>query len=249
MFQGFYNLTSGVLTQTRNQNVISNNMTNVSTPGFKTDKYLATTFREELMYRSGNIDKDNKTEIGTMAMIRASDETVTDFEPGAVEETGELFDVALRGNGFFMVQTQDGIGYTRDGSFTLDDQGYLCLPSVGRVIGKNGQIRVGTDKINIDSYGRITSENGRTNYGQIAVVDFNNYDNLEKGGDGVFYTNEQAVASDTQMLWKYLERSNVDAVQEMVNMMSSQRALQSATQVLKMYDQIMGKAVTEIGRV
>lgn len=249
MFQGFYNLTSGVLTQTRNQNVISNNMTNVSTPGFKTDKYLATTFREELMYRSGNIDKDNKTEIGTMAMIRASDETVTDFEPGAVEETGELFDVALRGNGFFMVQTQDGIGYTRDGSFTLDDQGYLCLPSVGRVIGKNGQIRVGTDKINIDSYGRITSENGRTNYGQIAVVDFNNYDNLEKGGDGVFYTNEQAVASDTQMLWKYLERSNVDAVQEMVNMMSSQRALQSATQVLKMYDQIMGKAVTEIGKV
>lgn len=65
----------------------------------------------------------------------------------------------------------------------------------------------------------------------------------------MFYTNERAVASDTQMLWKYLERSNVDAVQEMVNMMSSQRALQSASQVLKMYDQLMGKAVTEIGKV
>lgn len=51
------------------------------------------------------------------------------------------------------------------------------------------------------------------------------------------------------MLWKYLERSNVDAVQEMVNMMSSQRALQSASQVLKMYDQIMGKAVTDLGKV
>ena len=90
MFQGFYNLTSGILTQTRNQNVISNNMTNVSTPGYKSDKYMATTFREELMYRSGNIDKSNKTEIGTMAMVRASDETVTDFEPGAVEETNEI---------------------------------------------------------------------------------------------------------------------------------------------------------------
>lgn len=249
MFQGFYNLTSGILTQTRNQNVISNNMTNVSTPGYKTDKYLATTFREELMYRSGNIDKDNKTEIGTMAMIRASDETVTDFEGGAVEETGEIFDVALRGRGFFMVQTENGIGYTRDGSFILDDQGYLMLPSVGRVVGRNGQIRIGTDKITIDSYGRIRSEDGRTNYGQIAVVDFNNYDNLEKGGNGVFYTNEQATATNGQMLWKYLERSNVNAVQEMVNMMSSQRALQSASQVLKMYDQIMGKAVTEIGKV
>ncbi len=249
MFQGFYNLTSGILTQTRNQNVISNNMTNVSTPGFKSDKYMSTTFREELMYRSGNIDKDNKTEIGTMAMVRASDETVTDFDIGAVEPTNEIFDVALRGDGFFMVQTQDGIGYTRDGSFILDDQGYLSLPSVGRVVGRNGFIRIGTDKITIDSAGRIFSEDGRTAYGQIAVVDFNNYDNMVKGGNGVFYTNEQAVASNTQMLWKYLERSNVDAVQEMVNMMSSQRALQSASQVLKMYDQIMGKAVTDLGKV
>lgn len=249
MFQGFYNLTSGILTQTRNQNVISNNMTNVSTPGFKSDKYMATTFREELMYRSGNIDKSNKTEIGTMAMVRASDETVTDFEPGAVEETNEIFDVALQDNGFFMVQTENGIGYTRDGSFILDDQGYLALPSVGRVVGRNGQIRIGTDKIAIDSSGRIFSEDGRIQYGQIAVVDFNNYDNLEKGGNGVFYTNQQAVAADGKMLWKYLERSNVDSVQEMVNMMSSQRALDSASQVLKMYDQIMGKVVTEIGKV
>lgn len=249
MFQGFYNLTSGILTQTRNQNVISNNMTNVSTPGFKSDRYMATTFREELMYRSGNIDKDNKTQIGTMAMIRASDETVTDFETGAVEPTNEPFDVALRDDGFFMVQTQNGVGYTRDGSFILDDEGYLALPSVGRVIGRNGFIRIGTDKITIDKNGRIRSEDGRTQYGQIAVVDFNNYDNLVKGGDGVFYTNEQPTASNTEMLWKYLERSNVDSVQEMVNMMSSQRALQSASQVLKMYDQIMGKAVTEIGKV
>lgn len=249
MFQGFYDLTSGILTQTRNQNVISNNMTNVSTPGFKSDKYMATTFREELMYRSGNIDKDDQTQIGTMAMIRASDETVTDFETGTVEPTNEVFDVALRGNGFFMVQTENGVGYTRDGSFILDDEGYLALPSVGRVIGRNGQIRIGTDKIQIDSTGRIRSEDGRTTYGQIAVVDFNDYDNMVKGGDGVFYTNEQPVASNTKMLWKYLERSNVDAVQEMVNMMSSQRALQSASQVLKMYDQIMGKAVTELGKV
>ena len=249
MFQGFYNLTSGILTQTRNQNVISNNMTNVSPPGDKGVNYMATTFRKEMSYRSGNIDKSNKTEIGTMAMVRASDETVTDFEPGAVEETNEIFDVALQDNGFFMVQTENGIGYTRDGSFILDDQGYLALPSVGRVVGRNGQIRIGTDKIAIDSSGRIFSEDGRTQYGQIAVVDFNNYDNLEKGGNGVFYTNQQAVAADGKMLWKYLERSNVDSVQEMVNMMSSQRALDSASQVLKMYDQIMGKVVTEIGKV
>lgn len=249
MFQGFYNLTSGILTQTRNQNVISNNMTNVSTPGFKSDKYMATTFQEELLYRSGNIDKSNKTAIGTMAMIRASDETVTKFEPGMVEETNEVFDVALKDNGFFMVQTENGIGYTRDGSFILDDQGYLALPSVGRVVGRNGFIQIGTDKITIDSYGRILTEDGRGQYGQIAVVDFNNYDNLVKGGNGVFYTNEQPVAVNGEMLWKYLERSNVNSIQEMVNMMSSQRALESASQVLKMYDQIMGKVVTDIGKV
>ena len=250
MFRGFYQLTSGMLSQGRRLDVIANNMTNVSTAGYKADRYTdSTAFREVMLSRVGNKDKVNTEEIGPYAYILAPDQLYTDYTQGSLEETELPLDFAIEGDGFFAIEWNGQVAYTRAGSFNLDDEGYLALPSVGRVIGKNGQIRIGTDKIDIDSYGRIRSEDGRTNYGQIAVVDFNNYDNLEKGGNGVFYTNEQATATNGQMLWKYLERSNVNAVQEMVNMMSSQRALQSASQVLKMYDQIMGKAVTEIGRV
>lgn len=250
MFQGFYNLTSGILTQTRNLNVISNNMTNVSTPGYKSDKYLATTFKEEMMYRTGNMDKSSKTPIGTMAMIRASDETVTDYTSGNYETTNNVFDFAINGSGFFQVQMNDGsMGYTRNGSFILDDQGYLALQGAGRIMGENGPIYLNTDKFFVDSNGIITDEEGTVAYGRIATVDFADYDQLTKQANGVFTSNGAATAVNTNLLWKTVEGSNVDSIQQMVSMMSSQRNIQSAAQVMKMYDQLIGKAVTEIGKL
>lgn len=248
MFQGFYNLTSGVLTQNRNLNVISNNMTNATTPGYKSDTYVATTFKEELMNRSGNKVNNPRTNIGTMAMVRTSSETVADYEQGSFDSTNGTFDFALTNPGFFVVQTNQGMGYTRNGSFILDDQGYLALPSVGRVQGENGPIQLNTDNIIVDSSGRIFNEEGTQYFGRLSVVDFADYSQLDKQNNGVYTTNAAAVPTDTEVKWRYLEASNVDAIKEMTNMMSSQRSLQSAAQVLKMYDQLMGKIVTEIGR-
>ena len=88
--------------------------------------------------------------------------------------------------------------------------------------------------------------------GQMAlrVVDFADYEQLHKEDYGMFSTNQGAQeVENPSILWKTLERSNVDMVEEMTNMMSSQRALQSAAQVLKMYDQIMSKASTDVGRL
>lgn len=249
MFQGFYNATSGMLTQNRNLNVISNNMANVSTPGFKSDKFIATTFREELISRIGNKDKSTASPLGTMAMIRASDETVTDFTNTAYAPTRNTLDFALSGEGFFSVQTGNGVVYTRNGSFTLDDQGYLYLPTIGRVLGENGPIRLGTDKIRVDSSGTIYSEDGNTQFGTLQIVDFQNYDTqLVKTTGNVFIApNGGAVPADAKVVGSALESSNVDAVDQMVQMMSSQRALQSSAQVMKMYDQLIGKIVSQLG--
>ncbi len=249
MFQGFYNATSGMLTQNRNLNVISNNMANVSTPGFKSDKFIATTFREELISRIGNKDKSTASPLGTMAMIRASDETVTDFTNTAYAPTRNSLDFALSGSGFFSVQTANGVVYTRNGSFTLDDQGYLYLPTIGRVLGENGPIRLGTDKIKVDSSGTIYSEDGNTRYGTLRIVDFQNYDTqLVKTTGNVFIApNGGATPANAKVVGSALESSNVDAVDQMVQMMSSQRALQSSAQVMKMYDQLIGKIVSQLG--
>ncbi len=243
MFQGYYDLTSNMITQNRNLNVISNNMTNVSTPGYKEDRIMQSTFRDEMIYR---YDRDGKNAIGRVSWVNTADERVTDYSEGGIRETGAPMDVGLTGNGFFEIQTDNGMVYTRNGSFNLDNDGYLLLPGVGRVMGTNGAIRLTTDDITIDRQGNITSVDGGQYFGTIRVVDFADYNQLTKITGGVFRANAQPQAADagTTITQKYLEDSNVEMAEEMTRMMSSQRVLQSAAQILKIYDQLTGKIVT-----
>lgn len=250
MFRGYYNLTSGMITQNKKLNIISNNMTNVSTPGYKQDTLISESFRDEILSRTGNKDKSSITELGDTSLMRYSQDVSTDFSQGTISDTGEEFDFALNGNGFFNIQTQDGVLYTRDGSFTLDDEGYLCLQHAGRVLGENGEIKVDSDIFRVDTDGNIYNENGNI-IDKIKVSDFDNYENLTKTGEGMFQNanaNEQE-AEGTTVEWKKLEGSNVNSISEMVNMMSTQRAIQSASQLVKIYDQLMSKATTDIGRL
>lgn len=267
MFHGFYNLTSGILSQNRNLDVISNNMVNVSTPGYKGDKLTMTTFREEMLYRNGNMGKSVPEQLGTTAMIKTPMQTVTRFDQGAYEDTGSIFDFALGSPGFFVVEGEGGPFYTRNGAFTIDEEGFLCLGGVGRVQGENGPIHLNTDRITVDAMGNIyekeletggtegegnaaAAEEGNAPVAKFRVVDFGDYTQLTRQGDGCFTAAAAPTAvEDANILWKSLERSNVDPVEEMTAMMSSQRTLQSAAQMLKMYDSLMGRIVTEIGKL
>lgn len=249
MFQGFYNLTAGVLSQNRNLNVISNNLSNMSTAGFKSDKLILNTFREEMLYRSGNKDKSHATAIGTTDWVTSADTTVTDFSQGGYEPTSSPLDFALGGSGFFSVQTAQGTVYTRNGSFTLDNEGYLYLPTVGRVLGQNGPIMLGTDKIQADNYGNIYTEGGAL-LDRLSVVDFEDYNTqLTKTSGDVFTANGAGNPVNSTIQWKARESSNVSPMEQMTAMMSGQRAMQSSAQVLKMYDQLMAKIVSQLGPV
>lgn len=251
MLKGFYNLTSGMLTQQSKLDTISNNMSNVSTPGYKKDVLTSRTFKEELLYRTGNVDKSNPFALASTSKIRVPDEVVTNFEQGSFDETGRTFDFALASDGFFQIQTDQGVRYTRNGSFTLDDQGYLYSQPAGRVSGQQGAIFLGTDKFTVDQQGRITLDDG-TVIDQIQVVAFNDNQQLIKSGEGLFQNPDpaNARAAETPVFkWKMLERSNVAAADEMSEMILSQRAIQSNAQILKMYDVIMDKIASDIGRV
>ncbi len=244
MFQGFYNLASGVLTQTRKLNVISNNMVNVTTPGFKSDTYIQTTFKDVMMYRTGNADK-SAAQIGNMNMIAAGAGNVTNYTQGRITQSSSSLDFSLNGSGFFAVQSGGQTYYTRNGSFILDNQGYLYLDGAGRVLGRNGQpIYLGTDHLASDIYGNLYNSVSGQYLGRIGVVDFNNYDtDLEKTTGDLFIATGAGFNVDTQIQQYILEDSNVDAIQEMTNMMSTERALQSAAQVQKMYDQLAAQVV------
>lgn len=250
MFKGFYNLTSGMLSQGRRLDVIANNMTNVATAGYKADRYTDSTFQEYVISRVGNKDKSGVTELGGASYILAPSRVYTDYSQGSLEETGLNLDFAIEGDGFFAVQTPNEVAYTRSGSFSLDNEGYLCLPDEGRVLDIAGQpINLGTDHIWADGKGALYSEQDGTYLGQLGVYTFQDNGQLERNDRGLFIGGGQAQASQAAVRWKTVERSNVDLLQQMVSMITAQRSLQSAAEMSKMYDQIMTKATTELGRM
>lgn len=264
MYQGFYNLASGMLTQSRNLNVISNNMVNIQTPGYKRDKMVSTTFQEEMLYRTGKRYKEDPEPLATTSKIRTAERTYVNYEQGSFDVTDGIFDFALADRGFFCIDTPMGVRYTRNGSFAVDSEGYLSLNGMGRVQGTDGQpIRIDNENFTVDGRGTIrvteTSSGGGEDeetttetreMGTLRVVDFEDYEQLHKEDYGLYSTGQGAQdVENPSIVWQSLEKSNVDMVEEMVSMMTSQRALQSAAQVLKMYDQVMNKAATDVGRL
>lgn len=250
MFKGYYNLTSGMLTQQRNLNVVANNITNVSTAGFKASRYTSSTFGDVLFSRIGNQNKENYTEIGNQSYIRATSEIVTDFEQGSLEPTGISLDFAIEGDGFFAIRNEAGeVRYTRAGSFSLDDEGYLCYGGFGRVLDYDGEeIALMTDKIEGDKYGRLYTEGG-TLLARLGVFTFDDDAQLEYNEEGFFVGAEGQAMELPTVHWRYLERSNSNITKEMTEMISAQRLFQSAAAVSKIYDQLMTKATSEIGRL
>lgn len=264
MVKGFYNLTSGMLTQRRNLDVISSNMANVSTVGFKADQLVSSTFKEEMMARTGNTDKSNPEELAPITMARIPRETVTDYEQGGFRETDKKLDLAIDGDGFFKVQAGNEIRYTRSGSFNINNEGYLCTQFGSLLLGNNGPIRVfnteeatkdGTvsnEQFNVENI-TVNSAGGvfdcEDNYlDQLSIVTFDDLGQLVK--DGIYFTTNQAeIPANSLVLQGCLEQSNVDPLDEMVAMIESQRHLQSAAQVLKMYDEMLEKATTSIGTI
>ncbi len=244
MVRGFYTLASGMITQNRVLDVISNNISNADTVGFKKSDMTTKAFGDLLIERVKN---GSRTPIGHTTLMNTVDKTYTDYSQGGLNQTGRTLDFAINGSGFFGVQTDSGTVYTRSGSFNVDSDGYLVLKGKGRVLGRNGLIRPGTDDITSDDAGNILADG--KNVGQLAVYTFADEDALKTTGEGVYTGGNAVLLNDPKVLWKYTESSNVDMAQEMTNAISSQRELQSCSQALKMYDQILDEATTQIGKI
>ncbi len=253
MTKGFYNLTSGMLSQSRRLDVVANNMANVSTSGFKAETYVDTSFEEVLINRIGNKEKDNYTELGaTSTYILAPSELSVNFNYGSYDNTGLNLDFAITGDGYFAVETEDGEQYTRAGSFTLDDEGFLTLPGHGRVLDiDEEEIQLPTDNIIADATGTIKNAVDGTVYAQLGVFIFEEpAEDLIKAPSGLFEAQGGPdLAENPKVMWQWVESSNVDMVKEMTQLLTAQRALQSASQVLKIYDGVVNKTATDVGRV
>ncbi len=248
MQRGFYTAASGILTQQRVLDVLTNNMANLRTPGYRAGRVVTNTFDQELLTR---IEGRNSGYIGQGSIMRRVDEVLTKFDPSTLQQTERPYDMALNGVGYFNIQTEDGQQYlTRYGSFDIDEQNQLVLPGQGLVMGENGPIVLTTSDFTVDSDGSIYDARGQLVDKLLLTVPPENT-LIERAENGLFYTEDMAAnvvvdAADIEVVQSWLETNNVDINQEYSLVMEAQRAFQSCSTALQIIDKIDQKAASQI---
>lgn len=248
-----------MLTQEKKLNTFANNITNASTVGYKKDSLVSGTFGEHLAVRMNAYQNVPYHQIGSGVFMQVIDEKYTDYAQGAFEDTLRPMDVAIAGEGYFVIGKEDGNEYlTRDGQFSLDEEGYLVLPGFGRVLGESGELNIGTSNFSVDRQGYIyvtpfdaEPDDEPELLDRLLVVEPTDYETFDKSDDKLFATDEyEQVSFDATNIYQgRLERSNVNMAEEMTRVISSQRALQSCSQIVKMYDSMAEEINTRISRI
>lgn len=255
MIRSFYTAVSGMIVQEAKQDVITNNLANVGTVGFKQDNLKSVPFDEVLIQNYDKVvgGKNVRNIIGTMTLGSRIDSVDTGFTQGTIESTDIDTDFAIEGRGFFTVQREDGNQfYTRDGHFHVNTQGILVDDSGNTVIGRDNQtgalgaINVGSGKMTSDAYGNISID-GNARY-KIYTVDFNDYNALTKVGDNL-YTGQNAAEVNTVVRQKSLEKSNVNLVNTMSDLITTMRTFETDQKAVQSIDGTLDKLINEVGKV
>lgn len=256
MLRGMYSSISAMLNLQASQSVITNNMANINTTGFKGETVVSKSF-DKLML--SNRDKyingeGRKQEIGGLNPGVRVDEVNTNYAQGTIISTDNDSDFAIKGKGFFTIEDKNGNRrYTRDGIFKVNSMGYLVTTSGDRVIGVNQgtnalePIYVGEQKISMDNRNNILLDS-RVAY-KFNIVDFQDYNALNKVGQNQFEGNNPIAANNYNIQNKSKETSNVDLIDVTSTLMSNMRAFEANQKVVQIMDSTLSKIANEIGSI
>ena len=228
------------MTLRRNMEIVSNNLANVSTSGFKRE----TPAFEELIVP---VEADS-TQMRNISFVRDWG-VIRDMSSGPVQQTGAPLDVAIEGDGFMVVRTPDGERFTRDGHFQLDASGKIVNASGFAVLSEGGEITIppGETSIRIGQDGSISTPQGII--GKIRVVSLPHASMRKEGGNLYNSDQQPAPAVGARVVQGAIERSNVQPVVEMTRMIEIMRAYQSSTETLNATNDIIRRAVQRLGEV
>jgi len=251
MDRGFYSAAAGLLSGQKAVNVLANNVANVNTAGFKSQSTIQSSFSEYLISRLSSSNKIANPDIGKGAYMTVNSAQFSDFTQGSIEETGRGVDMAIQGEGFFLVQSASGEVLTRNGQFEVNENGNLILPGVGTVLNSNKQpITLTGSNFSLSSDGRIIQNGAETDALYIATVA--NKNGLTQVGNGLFQSLngfQQAGTGVYSLIQGSIEKSNTDMTTEMSQIISRQNNFQSCAQVLKIFDRISEISANQVGKI
>jgi len=237
--------------------IIANNLANASTVGYKGEGVTNQAFDDVLAVKiRDNSESYNDRRIGKMSLGVKLGEVYTDFSQGSLRETGQTYDLALDGKGFFTLSVTDKAGnttlkYTRNGSFTMTKDGYIVDSDGNRLMGEAGEIIVPVEAVDvvIDSTGAIYADGNYVD--TIQVTDFEDYKYLKKSGDTMYEPVDGAVTVDSgaTVMQGYTEQSNINVVSEMVDMITVTRAYEANQKVIQSIDKTLDLAANSVGKV
>ncbi len=230
----------------RQMDVVANNLANINTFGFKAEMVL---FKDSAMA----LASDETFPVGDRDVHYTADwATLHDFEPGAIDQTGGTFDLALEGPGFLTVQTQNGLAYTRNGALHLDAGGTLVTADGDPVLSTSGAVVFASNEtdIHFGPDGEILSSAGGK--GRLAIVEFDDPQTLTHLG-GSLYRADTAdpgqQADETKVHHGALERSNVSGVTEVAEMIRINRAYELVSQMIQRQDELRQTAIRRLGDI
>lgn len=240
MLAGFYTAASGILVQQRNINEIGNNMTNSQTVGYRSRRLVQSTFEQNLLTR---LEGGVYTSIGEGDPATLVDVVETNFDPSSLEETEWPYDMAIVGDGYFNIQGENRQYLTRNGNFNIDDEGYLVLDGIGRVLGESGDLYIGGSNFTVTNQGYVFDENNQYVDKLLITQPAENAETY-KFDNGMFITDNAEVVENPTVNQKTLERSNVDMNQEYTRLIEAQRNLQACATAMSTVDNMNSKAAT-----
>ncbi len=250
MISGLYTTAAGLATAQLRLGIVSNNIANMATPGYKQDQLPEEVGKAIDLQRFATDPNGNP--IGTITLGPEVGLSQLDLSSGPLQATSNPLDLAIAGSGFFTTQAADGtLRYTRDGGFHADVDGTLRARDGSAVLDNTGQpiVLPANSDVSVAADGTILA--GDSPVAQLQVVDFAAGTQLTKVGNGMFTPPAgvtPAAANGTQLYQGYLEGSNVDLTQSMVATMNLVRAYEANQKLLQMQDETLKATVNDVGK-
>lgn len=292
MWRGLYTAATGMITESRRTDVIANNLANAATVGYKKDTSVHHEFENMLIkrvydkeetagvllnglldttngditkFKGFKVDQNNAPVVGRLGLGAYTDEIAVDYAQGSFESTGNPFDLAIAGEGYFTIQTPQGIRYSRNGAFFRNQNGVIQDTRGNNLLDRQNAAIVipadiSSDRISVGGDGTIfvngqvltkVDANNNEIPVQIQVVQFDGRLAIQKQGDNLFYAvnNAQPQIATGEIVQGMLEKSNVEIVREMVELINNHRLYEANAKAVTTQDTMLDSAVNQLGRL